>query len=79
MSRHSYKWDTIHVQRGAVACGDQEPASRGGGGREQPQLYSSNGPWAILLLTYYIQYSTALSTRTVRGDTDLRVDHRMDF
>lgn len=26
MSRRSYKWDIIHVQRGAVACGDQEPA-----------------------------------------------------
>ena len=47
MSRHSYKWDTIHVQRGAVACGDQEPAWTG-----QTLLYS-NCPWAILLLNYY--------------------------
>lgn len=30
MSRLSYKWDITHVQRGAVACGDQEPASSGG-------------------------------------------------
>lgn len=42
MSRHSYKWDIIHVQRGAAACGDQEPASRG-----QTRLYSI-WPWAIL-------------------------------
>lgn len=64
MSRHSYKWDIIHVQRGAAACGDQEPASRG-----TTRLYS-NCPWAILLLTYGTPQA-----RTVRGDSDPRVDH----
>lgn len=59
MSRHSYKWDKIHVQRGAVACGDQEPASRG-----QTQLYS-NWPWAILILTLrYRQPGQCVETQT---------------
>lgn len=63
MSRHSYKWDIIHVQRGAAACGDQEPASRG-----TTRLYS-NCPWAILLLTYgTLRPGQCVETQT-RGST----------
>lgn len=57
MSRHSYKWDIIHVQRGAAACGDQEPASRARHG----SIATARGRYDFL--------PTVLPARTVRGDS----------
>lgn len=71
MSRLSYKWDIIHVQRGAVACGDQEPASRGGTA-ECSSIAPGRGRYC------FSPYS-ALKSRTVRGDSGFEGRPWMDF
>lgn len=67
MSRHSYKWDIIHVQGGGQRLAATRSRPRGG---EHGSIASGRGRYYT---TSYLRYS--LKTKTVRGDTGLRVDH----
>lgn len=75
MSRHSYKWDITHVQRGAVACGDQEPASsRGGGGaHNRSSIATDRGRYYCLPTVQHSRPGQCVRTQTW-GSTTL-----MDF
>ena len=72
MSRRSYKWDIIHVQRGAVACGDQEAGLRGAHGRTQ--LYSKTGRGQY----YFFPYGTPIQDSAWSHRPE-RVDHGRTF